>query len=456
MMHYKKIFFLLLACFVGCKKFITIDPPVNQMVSSTVFERDHTAKAAMSGIYAKMVGSTGFASGNLASIGYLGSLSADDLDLFNIAPVYMQFYNNALVPTNAYSTAFWSDGYNFIYLANAQLEGLEKSEKVTPALKQQLTGEARFLRAFCHFYLLQLFGDIPYIRTTDYEINTRAKRMSATEVYALLKEDLLAAKEALLPDYSFTSGERTRPNRFAATALLARVCLFTGEWSEAETQAGEVIAETGLYELMDQLDGVFLMNSHEAIWQMVPLNRNYTSEGLAFLEAKDIALSPSLKSAFEAGDQRYAKWVTEIIFNGQPRTVPYKYKDHTNDVPLGEYSMILRIAEQYLIRAEARAQQNKLAGENSAESDLNAVRERAGLDPTTVSGKDPLLNAILAERRTEFFAEWAHRWLDLKRTGKADAVLGTVKLGWKTEDQLYPLPESELLINTNLRQNKGY
>jgi hypothetical protein len=115
---------------------------------------------------------------------------------------------------------------------------------------------------------------------------------------------------------------------------------------------------------------------------------------------------------------------------------------------------VFRLGEQYLIRAEARAQRNDLQG---ALADLNAIRNRAGLASVNNGTKDVILEAIRKERFTELFTEWGDRWLELKRAGIADAILLPLKgSGWQTTDQLYPLPQSELDINVFLTQNPGY
>src|SRR5438552_17436425 len=113
--------------------------------------------------------------------------------------------------------------------------------------------------------------------------------------------------------------------------------------------------------------------------------------------------------------------------------------------------MYLRLAEQYLIRAEARTQENNIS---SAQTDLNVIRSRAGLGPVTASDKASLLAAILHERQVELFTEWGHRWFDIKRTGTVDATMTVVtsqKGGtWNTNQQWYPIPQSELQNDVNL------
>ncbi|HEU4473178.1 MAG TPA: RagB/SusD family nutrient uptake outer membrane protein, partial [Flavisolibacter sp.] len=123
--------------------------------------------------------------------------------------------------------------------------------------------------------------------------------------------------------------------------------------------------------------------------------------------------------------------------------------------PLAEYLIVFRLAEQYLIRAEARMHKGDIQG---SISDLNIIRSRAGLPslPVTLTPVQ-LATAIEQERRVELFCEWGHRWQDLKRTGRAGAVLSTAKApNWQSTDELYPIPAVEMQNNPFLTQNPGY
>jgi len=202
---------------------------------------------------------------------------------------------------------------------------------------------------------------------------------------------------------------------------------------------------------------VFLKNSAEAIWQIAPVRPNEnTPEGTFFIltaASTLCALSNQTVNALTPGDKRRMVWTDSIITAGQTFYFPRKYKIKTG-TPVLEYTMVLRLAEQYLVRSEARAQLNKLA---AALSDLNLVRNRAGLPNSNATDKASLLNAILQERFTEYFAEWGHRWLDLKRTGSADSVLNTLKApNWQSTDGLYPIPQTEIQNDPQLTQNPGY
>jgi hypothetical protein len=131
---------------------------------------------------------------------------------------------------------------------------------------------------------------------------------------------------------------------------------------------------------------------------------------------------------------------------------PYKYKSLVFGAN-AEYYTLLRLAEQYLIRAEARAEQGNVSG---AQADINVIRNRAGLGNTTAGDQASLLAAVAQERRIELNCEWGHRWLDLKRTGTASAVLGAEKTTWTATGILWPIPSSEISANSNLVQNAGY
>lgn len=441
----------------ACEDLIEVDKPKTQLIKSTVFEDDLTAVSAISGIYALLTSS----SSSFSSITYMGALSADELTVQSGDDQY-QFFQNELSSTNLTINAIWSSAYTQISYANSVIEGLEKSTQVTPALRNQLLGEARFIRAFHHFYLVNLFGNVPYITTTDYRVNGFVSRMPVADVYDKIVEDLLAAKAQLADDYSYSLNERVRVNKWVASALLARVYLYKGDWLHAEEQASAVIAKSSVYSLNADLTKVFLKNSTETIWQLIPpVPQKFTGEGSMLIRlsynAELPVLSDTLYKAFETGDQRKALWVGEGSNPTLTWHYPFKYKESNSTGTGAEYATVFRLAELFLVRAEARAKQDNLTGLNSAESDLNAIRLRAGLLPTTATTKEQLLLAIEQEKRVELFTEWGHRWLDLKRTSRADDVLPAVKPNWDDTDVLYPIPFNDLQLNPNLKpQNDGY
>lgn len=452
----KKILFFSVALFLSaCDSFVEVDLPKSQLTSATVFEDYTTANAALVDIYAKLR-DNGILSGTLYGLSAQLGCYTDELDLYDTSDnATFGFYTNAVLPSNSNVSLFWNNSYNQIYAANAVLEGLEGSNWDSPA-KAQLKGEALFIRGLLHFYLLQLFGDIPFIKTTQYKANSIVSRMPTQEVYTLVIDDLKAADDLLAPSYA--SSERVRPNSFAVKALLARIYLYKGSWQDALQMASAVIENTSLYGFENNLDLVFLKNSTEAIWQFMPsLAGKNTDEGTIFIFESEtpplLALSESLVTCFDQNDLRKSHWIKTISNETGTWYCPYKYKESQSSGSSKEYSIILRLSEQYLIRAEARAALEDLTG---AKEDLNKTRNRAGLSDIQTGTKQAILQEILEERKKELFTEYGHRFFDLKRTGQLNAALAT-KPGWNTNRSFLPLPEAELSLNPNLKpQNPGY
>lgn len=450
------IFIMLLHGFVGCKKFLVVDSPVNQVSTDKVFLSDATALATLNGIYSEMMNSsTQFCVGGTS---FYTGLCADELSYYSPGD-RNQFFNNTITESvhPFLETSFWNVAYKYIYSANLSIEKLAASSAITPLLKDQLTGEALFIRAFCYFHLLQLFGDVPLVLQPDYRLNEVLPRTAATSIYQQLINDLSSAS-ALLPS-QYMNNERVRPTRWAALALLARVYLYTHSWLLAE-QTASLVINSGLHTLTSSPGAVFFKNSTEAIWQLPPSNVTInTWEGNQTLPASASStptylLRPSLLASFESGDTRKTAWVGTRTFQSQLIQYPAKYKVRGNNAPVTEYYMVLRLAEQFLIRAEARLHQNKLS---DCASDVNSIRTRAALGPTAAATSLTLAQAIEQERQLELMVEWGHRWYDLKRTNRADAVLGPLKgNNWQTTDALWPLPIRQLQSNPFLVQNPGY
>lgn len=454
--HLGTIACLLLMVF-SCEEFVEIKPPITEVVSKTVYTDDETAIAAIRGIYIEMM-TGGFASGSQSSVTNLTGLSSDEFLDFQGDNDRGEINRNALSTTNGAIARLWNEAYTIIYYVNSVLEGLEQSDGLTTTTKLQLEGEAKFIRAFFHFYLVNLFGDVPIITSTNFRVNNEILRSLESDVFQQIITDLIQAQNLLAEDYAFSLEERVQVNKFAATALLARAYLYIRDWEKAEIEATKVIDNTTLYSLEVDLDEVFLANSMEAIWQLKPIfpGQN-TREARIFINEvspRFQVLTSELSGSFEGGDKRRTSWVDSIIFEGTTYYHPAKYKINENNEPLTEYSMVLRLAEQYLIRAEARAQLNNTS---EALADLNILRNRAGLGNISITDQNSLLQAVAQERRIELFSEWGHRWFDLKRSGTAESVLSSIFIkDWQSTDVLYPIPQTDRDVNGNLTQNDGY
>ncbi|WP_349293470.1 RagB/SusD family nutrient uptake outer membrane protein [Flavobacterium aestivum] len=441
----------------ACDNFTDVDLPSSQLTATDVFENRATANAAMVDIYSKIRDHgllTGYPSGLSSQLG----LYADELKFYGLSGTgQANFYNNALLASDSEMSELWNSSYNQIYAANAVVEGVAKSTGLSAVDKSQLTGEALFVRALIHFYLVNTFGPVPYITTTDYRQNSVVHRMSETEVYIQIKTDMQQAA-ALLPA-EYIGNERVRPNKWAAQAMLARICLYLQQWDEASNAASAVLNQSGLYIWPTGLDGVFGKESLSTVWQLMPaVTGANTYEGGTFIFTQgpppSLAISAGLLGAFSSNDLRRGQWLKSVTDGTTTWYHANKYKEASNTGSSVEYSIVLRMAEQYLIRAEARAHSGDLIG---AKEDLNKTRNLAGIGDTTAITTDEIIEAVLEERRLEFFTEFGHRFFDLKRTGKLDQMLSPLKPQWGTTDRLLPIPESELLLNPNLSpQNAGY
>ncbi|MCL9809857.1 RagB/SusD family nutrient uptake outer membrane protein [Flavobacterium luminosum] len=447
----------LLIFLASCDDFVEVDLPNSQLTAPAVFEDAVTANAAMVSIYAKMR-SQGLLTGSASGLSHLLGNYTDELMFYgNTQNGAVAFYNNALIASNPDVKQFWNNSYNQIYCANAVVEGVDNSVTLPANVKNQLKGEALFSRALLHFYLVNLYGDVPYITTTDYRENSEVARTLSNVVYAKIIEDLQAAI-TLLPE-NYPTPERVRPNKYAAHALLARVYLYNENWEAAKNEATMVIENTGLYTWVTNLDEVFLKESTATIWQFSPSeNGGNAEEGATFIFISGppplSALTENFINGFEVSDQRKVRWVNAVTDGVTTWFHPYKYKQQNSTAGSIEYSVVLRLAEMYLIRAEAYTHLGDL---DAAKTDLNKIRNTAGLPDTSAVTQQELLDAILQERRVELFTEYGHRFFDLKRFGKVNEVLSPVKAGWSTNDALFPIPESELLLNPNLSpQNPGY
>lgn len=454
-MHGKKsmlCYLLLFLCCNGCKKNLDVGPPADELSADVIFSNDSLARDAITGLYITLMGNNQSLINGAMSI--YPALSADELS----RPVFRvdddQFLKNSLTPDNFVLLNFWRVGYAAIYQSNICIQKLSNSSEDVIPDKKQLIGEARFVRALCFWYLVNLFGDVPLVTGTNIDANSSLPRSPSTRIYQLIVADLQSAL-SLLPDTEVN----TRPNKLAATALLARAHCYLNEWDHAETNASSVI-NAGRHALSIDLSKVFAITSPETILQFAPvLPNNSTAEAFIFIPpinnvTPSFTLSNSLLACFEPGDLRKS-WFLNIVVNGHTYSYPYKYKIKSSTTQPLEYNVVFRLSEQYLIRAEAKAHAGKIS---EAVADLNVVRNRAGLAPVTNGvGLDSCLSAIMQERRKEFFAEWGHRWFDLKRTNTINAEMKISKGDdWQTHDGLYPIPLYEMQMNPSLIQNNGY
>lgn len=445
---------LVVFCCTSCEKYLSIDPPNDKLATETVFSDSTSASLAILGIYSDMAGSN---SGFLASQMRWAGFNSDELAFSGSRIEWLQFYENNLSAENGELLLNWNQLYKHIYQANNIIMGVENSANIGTTAKDKLIGEAKFIRGFLFFYLINNWGDVPLILSTDYRENESMPRIAVNEIYDQVSKDLKDAVRALPALYP--TSERVRPNKSVAVALLARVQLYQKNWQDAANNASLLISSSE-YGPLSTTESCFLKESRETIWQLYPASRYDTYDGYYFVPSSltnstipSYLVSDVLYNSFEVGDKRKTSWIGIKEVGGALYYFPYKYKQRSKTDT--EYTVMMRLAEQYLIRAEARANTKDLKG---AIADLNVIRNRSGLtDLPENLNQSEVISLVERERRHELFCEWGHRWFDLKRTGRAGEVLKAVKGNhWQDTDMLWPIPLNQLVSNPFLKQNNGY
>lgn len=460
MYKYKTLFiktpviFLLALTLTGCSKLLEIESPRNHLTTDKVFADSLSSISALGNIYFTLANTVNNAYGKHIN------LYTDEYAFTMLSNFQLEFYEGQVSVDNSTNTNIWGAFYEIIYSCNDILERVNNTDGLSENTKSQLINEAKFVRAFCYYHLYTLYENIPLILQTNVDENRLAVQADSTTIFNQILTDLEEAKNGLAENYP--SGDRARANKWSASALLAQVYLYQHRWQEALDEA-DVVLNSGIYPLMDDVNNVFLANSGETILQLWRLN-GFISDATTLIPSSrttvpQFVVTDLLYSAFESGDLRQSSWLGEnqVTTGGviQSYWFPYKYKNRSASNTTPEYLVILRASEQYLIRAEAKAHLGDIQG---AITDLNVIRARAGLSELShPMDKQDCLEAIYHERWVELFGEWAKRFIDLKRTGRLNAVIGEYKETWinGTSERL-PIPFSELLYNANLKQNDGY
>ena len=433
----------------GCSDLL--DPkPVDRIINDLVVTDASSARVALTSAYR-----------GLASLGapkiVAGGLTADNLKHNGTFTQYLEISNKDMSASNGSASALWGAIYSITYTVNFVLEALTELDNVDPVTRDELVATGRLLRGYAYFVGVTTYGGLPLVVDTDIETNRNLPRSTLEETLVFIEDDLVFSLDKI-PELSFNSGELSNG---AVKAALARFYIYLEDWDKAENYATEVINGEGTpsYSLEEDFENALSDFSKESILEIVytandnPGTSTDFSISNLFVTRREIIPSNEIVEALQ---QRGGARVIMIEFdrlnsrgadNGWTIT---RYGPFDN-VPL------FRLAEMYLIRAEARAQKNNVNGVNSAQSDLNVIRARAGVDLIGQSNQSSMLLAIEEERQVELAFE-GHRWYDLKRTGRAQAVMERVTNNWSEKDELWPVPLREILNNPALKgaQNPGY
>lgn len=379
----------------------------------------------------------------------------------------------------------WAYGYITISKCNNVIDHLEgkTSSDVSQQDLDNLHAEALFLRALSHFDMVRLYAlpytyvkknaatlnekqklGIPYVYHTDPE--GKPARDGVVTVYENIVKDLLEAEGLIDPDYvrAGVADPKAAVTLPAIQALLSRVYLYMGEWQNAAKYATMVIDEYDyeLYEA-DEYDKVWngTTGGSEVIFENYIDLTNYSNLDCSYMTYPDGAYGDCIASAelmalYADGDVR-KKLYTQDKDETAGLWWTLKYKGKGLGTPDANNTVILRLSEMYLNRAEAIVNGAVVPGV-TAVSDLNAITSRRGAAAYSAVGQDAIQN----ERRKELAWE-GHHFFDMARWNKP--VNRSLCYGMTAANQNIPFPDyrwalpiakSELEVNENLKQNDGY
>jgi hypothetical protein len=422
--------------------------PVLDIDSEKAITNKGGAVAALLGAYSELQNNSYYGRDYLA-FSYLSSGEAEWSGTYN---QYQQFIQHDIVADNNFLAPMWAQIYRVVNSTNhliAKVPAIE-DRNLTQVERNQILGEAYFIRALAYFDLARAWGGVPLVLnpTLTKSDGTDIGRATLEQTYAQVLADLDQA-EALLAPLTV----RTRASQEAAKALKARLHLYLEEWELAESLATEVIESNRFSLIAPYVSFIETKETEESIFELSYNNadrNNHAHYGYPSSLGGRYEWHPADDLLAELADPAIGGNRGAIIsyLGSNPYSTKY-FRIGTGDDP----AYILRIAEQYLLRAEARVKKSSpdLSG---ALADLNEVRERAGLTPLSLSNAEDILLAIEQERRLEFAFE-GHQWFDLIRTGRAAAVLGVSD----SDKYLYPIPLNEIIADEALSpedQNPGY
>lgn len=492
-MNKKQISFYILAASLtmggaSCKKFTDLEP-ISQATTSTAYSTAKEAEAALTGAYDSYqqeyyIWDNVLFSDVISDNHYAGG---DNPEIFAIDKL-------DLTPTNSRLFSNWTQIYNGISKANTVIQkvpGITDQALDRNNRRQQIIGEALFLRAYHYYQLVNLWGGVPLVLepvASTSPSETNKPRASEAEVYDQIIKDLTEAVSKLPDTYGQASIDKARATKGAANALLAKAYAQkpTKDYNKVLEHANAVINSPAGYQLLTNFahlwDGAHYNNAEsimevqftggpEANWGpqlLLPPSVSGDTWRKFVTPSKDLvaAFDSEADSVRKRGSILFerAPWSDEYWSLPVGGNVPFAYKwKSANGWASLNRQYLLRLADIILLKAEAL---NELGRVDEARTEVNRIRARVNLTPVTATTKDALRPIILKERRLEL-AQEAQRWADLKRYGVAVQVMNNlneidlrtgqrVNYSATPNDLLLPIPQQEINRNPALVQNAGY
>ncbi|MBC8047616.1 MAG: RagB/SusD family nutrient uptake outer membrane protein [Fimbriimonadaceae bacterium] len=441
--HYSLIFILLLTIFTSCEDILDLEPA--QSISNEIaLGDDESVKQALAGAYDYLSVSSLFG-GEIMRNAELYAGEGEILWVGTFTAPKEIFQRNIL-STNTDVSGLWNNAYIVINACNAILGALDV---VNEDDRNQVEGEAKFLRGLCYFELTRSFGQqyetgggntqagVPMVltATTGFDESSFVTRNTVEEGYAQAIADLTSAESLMEDENDFYA------NSSVAAAILARVYLQMGDYANAGNAADRVI-NSGNYELLANIAECFGQeeNTDEDVFAIQISEQDGTNAMNLYFAPTiyggrgDIEIEAAHLALYDPSDIRLTLF--EEIGGS---TYTSKFNTEFGNLP------VIRLAEMYLIRAECNERLGTSVGDDPL-NDYNAVHTRAGL----TAASDINVDDILYERRLELAMEGFKIW-DVKR------LHGTVAtMNYNDPKLIYPIPQGDLDVNPNLVQNPGY
>jgi hypothetical protein len=420
--------------------------PADYVSDEGVINNESTAQAALNGAYHQLGGYYYY--GGVYFVAGI-ELASDNVTWTGSLNFYYDFNTHNYSSENQLVAYSWDAIYATVNQANQVIDKTKELDNVTDTEKSRIVAEATVIRSLAFFDLARTWGNVCLVReaTSSPTQFDGVKQTEQTQVYKEVIEDVLD----VYSDLNATSA-RDRINQSTADALLARVYLYLEDWDNAERYAGKLIGDSR-YELVDYSTWIQNKLSNESIWELSYSTANTNGHSAYWLSPNDGGRhewGPSKELVQLLADPNVGGTRSVLYTDLSTAQVPDYYVGNlyyrsTSDDP----AFLFRIAEQYLIRAEARAKKSS-PDIQGALADLNAVRRRAQVPDYTSANQDDVIQAIEDERRVELALE-PHRWFDLTRTHRATTVLGI-----KEYQTLFPIPYNDIQADKDLVQNTGY
>lgn len=482
----KKYIFIFLVSVVSfsCEDFLNLGPD-NQINTQSFYKSQNDFEVALVGAYSTLQSLHG---SNLHLFAEMATDNAD-IQLANPTSNELQLEEINFTASNTYVNSYWTTCYTLITRCNTILGRIEGFGNINETVKKSIQGESLFLRAYAYFYLVRMFGEVTIVTEEFTSPNQVAaydmSRKPVADVYRLILDDLTKSEPLLA---STVPANRGQVSVGAVKTLLAKVYLTQKEYAKAATTLEQVMAlkkadGSPAYKLEPDYGKLFSEgndDNDESIFEIefasgnIGEGNNYAHhfypliQGMAVFKGNLLAggrcvPTQSLMNAYETGDKRKEASVGDQIpmSDGSFTTSTFckKFIDYNLTIVSdgGVNFTEFRYADILLMYAEVLNELDR----SGAESYLNEVRTRSGLEGKTRTSKEDFRLVLEQERRVEFAYE-CHRWFDLVRTGRLKEVMDAhftskgVSFSVADHEWILPVPQAQRDIDPNLTQNPEY